>query len=78
MEDHAHPFGIKKHALARIDTINCTGCGWCAMFCVTECIHLREDGFYEVDAEHCIGCRSCFVNCFSDAVSLYRLREGNE
>ena len=75
MEDHTHPFGRKKHPLARISEVNCTGCGWCAMLCVTACIQLREDGFYEVDAEHCIGCRSCFVNCFYDAVSLYRLQE---
>lgn len=70
MEDYAHPFGKKKHPVAKISRVNCTGCGWCAMFCVTKCIHLRPDGFYEVDAEQCIGCRGCLVNCFSDAVTM--------
>ena len=70
MEDYAHPFGIKKHQLAVIDPVSCTGCGWCAMFCVVNCIELREDGFYEVDPVRCIGCRGCFGNCFYGAVTM--------
>ncbi len=71
MYDPAHPFGKKKHQLARIDPVSCTGCGWCAMFCVMKCIPQRPDGFYEVDVSRCIGCRSCKVNCFYGAVTMY-------
>ena len=77
MGDYLHPFGAQKHPLAVIDPVSCTGCGWCAMFCVVECIKLRRDGLYEVDTEHCIGCRSCLVNCFYDAVKMVKPEEGN-
>ena len=70
MEDYAHPFGKKKRPMAYIDPISCTGCGWCAMFCVVECIEMQPDGLYTVDPSHCIGCRSCMVNCFYDAVTM--------
>lgn len=70
MSDSAHPFGRKARALAVIDPVKCTGCGYCAMFCIMNCIPQREDGFYEVDPELCIGCRSCKVNCPYDAVTI--------
>ena len=70
MSDSAHPFGRKARALAVIDPVSCTGCGYCAMFCSMDCIPQREDGFYEVDPEPGIGCRSCKVNCPFDAVSI--------
>ena len=65
-----HPFGPKPHALALIDPVSCTGCGYCTMFCVMDCIVLRPDGLYTVDLERCIGCRSCKVNCPSGAVTM--------
>ena len=77
MEDYAHPFGKKKVPLAVIDPVSCTGCGWCAMFCLVKAIVLRDDGLYEVDAEKCIGCRSCMVNCFSSAVTMVKQEEQN-
>lgn len=70
MTDPAHPFGRKAIQLAVIDEVNCTGCGWCAMFCPVKCILLREDGIYEVNQQQCIGCRGCKVNCFYDAVTI--------
>ena len=70
MHDPAHPFGRKAVKLAVIDTVSCTGCGWCAMFCPVKCILLREDGIYEVNQQQCIGCRGCKVNCFNDAVPI--------
>ena len=70
MYDPAHPFGRKARALAVIDPVSCTGCGYCAMFCVMDCILLQEDGQYRVDEDVCIGCRSCKVNCPFDAVSI--------
>lgn len=72
MAEIVHPFGRKARTIAVIEEDYCTGCGWCAMFCVMHCIDLRPDGIYQVDAEHCIGCRSCKVNCFSEAVRLVR------
>lgn len=70
MTDPAHPFGRKLRARAIIDPIWCIGCGWCAMFCVMDCIALQSDGFYRVDGERCIGCRACKVNCFMGAVTM--------
>ena len=64
------PFGRKTRALALIDPDKCTGCGYCGMFCVMECIELQPDGLYAVNSERCIGCRSCKVNCFNDAVTM--------
>lgn len=70
MPDSAHPFGRKARSLAFIDPVCCTGCGYCAMFCVMNCILLGSDGLYYVDTETCIGCRSCKVNCPFDAVAI--------
>ena len=68
--DPAHPFGRKARALADIDPVKCTGCGYCTMFCVMDCIRLQPDGLYRVDPETCIGCRSCKVNCPFGAVTM--------
>ena len=51
MYDPAHPFGRKRYSRAVIDPVNCTGCGYCTMFCVMDCIVLRPDGLYTVDLE---------------------------
>lgn len=65
------PFGRKALEVALIDPDRCTGCGYCAMFCVMHCIEVQPDGLYKV-TEECIGCRSCRVNCFSDAITMIR------
>ena len=44
MYDPAHPFGRKRYSRAVIDPVSCTGCGYCTMFCVMDCIVLRPDG----------------------------------
>lgn len=75
MSDAAHPFGRKARSLAVIDPVRCTGCGYCALFCIMKCIPQRPDGFYEVDAEQCIGCRSCLVNCPWGAVTMLPPRQ---
>ena len=46
MYDPAHPFGKKRYDRAIIDPVSCTGCGYCTMFCVMDCILLQPDGFY--------------------------------
>ena len=38
MYDPAHPFGRKRYSRAVIDPVSCTGCGYCTMFCVMDCI----------------------------------------
>ena len=63
MYDPAHPFGRKRYSRAVIDPVSCTGCGYCTMFCVMDCIVL------------CIGCRSCKVNCPFDAVTILPPKE---
>ena len=78
MDNNIHPFGRKKHRVAYIDPLYCIGCGRCAGLCVTDCIRLRDDGFYTVEEEHCIGCKSCLINCFWDAVTMTAPREENE
>ena len=70
MADATHPFGEKTKSLAYIDPARCTGCGYCAVFCLMSCIEPHPDGFYRVDPERCIGCRSCKVNCPYDAVTI--------
>lgn len=65
-----HPFGRKARELAIIDPVSCTGCGYCPMFCLMECIYQQPDGFWAVDQEHCVGCRACKVNCPWDAVTI--------
>ena len=68
--DPAHPFGRKAVQLAVIDPVRCTGCGWCAMFCVMKCIDQRPDGIYEVRQDDCIGCRQCDNICPDLAITV--------
>ena len=75
MYDPAHPFGKKRYDRAIIDPVSCTGCGYCTMFCVMDCILLQPDGFYTVDLDRCIGCRSCKVNCPFEAVIILPPKE---
>jgi MinD superfamily P-loop ATPase len=75
MSDQYRPFGRKKRQLAEIDPEMCTGCGYCAMFCVMACIHQQENGIWEVDKDHCIGCRSCKVNCPYGAVTMLQPKQ---
>ena len=71
MSDSAHPFGRKARALAVIDPVSCTGCGYCAMFCIMKCILLRPDGLYEVDAENCIGSSKFMASSMSFIASFF-------
>ena len=75
--DNYYLFGRKPLQYAVIDPVSCTGCGYCTMFCVMDCIVLQPDGLYTVDLERCIGCRSCKVNCFYGAVTMIQ-RTGKE
>ena len=52
MYDPAHPFGRKRYSRAVIDPVSCTGCGYCTMFCVMDCILLQPDGFYTARCAH--------------------------
>lgn len=74
MAEQVRPFGKKVYDLAYIDPDICTGCGYCTMFCMMQCIHLQPDGLYAVDADQCIGCRHCKVNCFNEAIRLISLK----
>ena len=76
MADTVHPFGRKARQLAKIDPDYCIGCGYCAQFCVMDCIYMQPDWSYIIDQEKCIGCRSCKVNCPWDAVEMYDPRAG--
>ena len=38
MYDPTHPFGRKRCSRAVINPVSCTGCGYCTMFCVMDCI----------------------------------------
>ena len=71
----AHPFGKKRYDRAIIDQVRCTGCGYCAMFCVMDCLLLQPDGFYTVDLARCIGGRSGKVNCPFEAVIILPPKE---
>ena len=61
---------IDEEKLSDYENTTCTGCGYCTLFCVMDCIVLRPDGLYTVDLERCIGCRSCKGNCFYDAITM--------
>ena len=65
-------FGLPNGAK---QAMSCTGCGYCTMFCVMDCILLQPDGFYTVDLDRCIGCRSCKVNCPFEAVIILPPKE---
>ncbi len=65
----------RKNAMTATATRSCTGCGYCTMFCVMDCILLQPDGFYTVDLDRCIGCRSCKVNCPFEAVIILPPKE---
>ena len=70
MSDQYRLFSRKARPLSFIDHDLCIGCGYCARFCVTNCISQQPDGFWTADQDHCIGCRACKANCFMGAISM--------
>ena len=53
----------------------CTSCGICLIFCPTNSMRKRDDG-YEPDLETCKGCGICANECHAGAVSMEMERRG--
>ncbi|UCG83188.1 MAG: 4Fe-4S binding protein [Dehalococcoidia bacterium] len=61
--------------LARVNTIECVGCGTCEERCPMEAITVNEDGVSAVNENICIGCGVCIPTCSNEAVKLVQRAE---
>jgi ferredoxin len=62
---------IHSNFLARIDSGECTGCGYCVDICPVQAV--RQDGLVAaavVDPGMCLGCGVCVRNCPVGAIGL--------
>ncbi|MCK4961575.1 MAG: ATP-binding protein [Anaerolineales bacterium] len=55
--------------VAKIDHLECTGCGECVQVCRFDAIHQVED-LYHVDLIACEGCAACVYSCPVEAISM--------
>jgi len=60
--------------LPEIDTMRCTGCGWCVAICPPHVLslqsrHGRKSSVLH-DAGQCTGCRLCERRCPFDAIKM--------
>ena len=53
------------------DKAKCNACGFCYIFCPTQCIRDDEDGIhYKADLDYCKGCGICHQECWFGAISM--------
>lgn len=60
--------------LPRIDTVRCTGCGWCVAACPLHLLSLELSAGRKAStlhqAEACTGCRLCERRCPFDVIDM--------
>ena len=53
------------------DKEKCNACGFCYIFCPTQCIVDDEDGIhYKANLDYCKGCGICAQECPKDAIAM--------
>jgi MinD superfamily P-loop ATPase len=72
--EEEHPFISGEVAL--IDTMHCSGCGFCVDACRFDAIQ-PGDAAYEVDPIACEGCRACHYQCPEEAIEMQPQRAGS-
>jgi ferredoxin len=72
----------ERKALPAVDTMRCTGCGWCVAVCPPHVMSLavQRGKKYSLvrDEPGCTGCAKCAVTCPFDAIAMVRLTEPRE
>jgi formate hydrogenlyase subunit 6/NADH:ubiquinone oxidoreductase subunit I len=53
-----------------LDETRCTGCGWCADACPTECLALGPHLPRLIRPLDCVSCSLCVLICPADALAL--------
>lgn len=53
------------------DKDKCNACGFCYIFCPTQCIVDDEDGIhYKAELDYCKGCGVCAAECPKEAITM--------
>lgn len=62
--------------LPKVDTVRCTGCGWCVAACPPHVLSLQTDGLRKQavlhDLQGCTGCRKCERKCPFGVIAMVR------
>jgi ferredoxin len=70
MPKHSTPFVV------RVDSLRCTGCGWCVAACPLHLLSLHPQGWKKQAVIHdeaaCTGCKKCELRCLFKAVQIAR------
>lgn len=57
--------------MAKVETVDCTGCEVCVEMCPMEAISLADDSA-SINEKKCIGCGVCAAHCSASAIKLER------
>jgi Pyruvate/2-oxoacid:ferredoxin oxidoreductase delta subunit len=57
--------------MAKVETVDCTGCEVCVEICPMEAISLADDSA-SINEKKCIGCGVCAAHCSASAIKLER------
>ena len=65
--------------LPKVDTVRCTGCGWCVAACPPHVLSLQTDDLRKHavlhDLQGCTGCRKCERKCPFGVIGMVKVGE---
>ncbi|MGO8693960.1 MAG: 4Fe-4S binding protein [Rectinemataceae bacterium] len=69
---HAVRTGDWRTQRPRLDTVKCSRCGTCLMYCPVNAVGRGADGVFSIGFEYCKGCGICAAECPVSAIVMER------
>ena len=59
-----------RYRRPEVEKSACRLCGWCSIYCPTDCMKKGKDGYYHPDLSYCKGCGICANECPAHAIKM--------